>query len=211
MSVPWVFAITVLAGAVVLLGLLQLGLMRRVADVLERAEAALQSSGGLLPQEQGLMPGADVPAAFAAVQVDGQSVDVTSLADSQPAVVLLTSADCEPCHRLLDQLSETGWHETTQLVVVIDAPTPFDDGLRQHDLPVLYQSTSLDVSRALKSNVYPRAFALHQRKVAAPSLIPRDVDDLVAFARHVEADSVSTVHDLATLTTAGGTHESHAH
>lgn len=104
-----------LAIAVLLLGVLQLGLMRRVIAALERVSELGVNSGS--PHGPGLGPGESVPVALA-IAPDGHAVDVGELSRVGPITVLLASAECEPCHLVLAALADQGWEEAAALAVV---------------------------------------------------------------------------------------------
>ncbi len=183
MSTPWVLVIMSLAVVVSILAFLQLGLMRRVLDLLEGLTT--EQAAGVMPHDRGLRPGDAVPEARA-FKPDGQSVDVSALSHRGPEIVLLASAECEPCHQLLGGLSESGWQADARLIIVVDEPTAHDSDLSRHGMLILTDSPSTGVERALQSSVYPRAFALHRGRVVAPAVIPGSVDDLVALARRLD-------------------------
>lgn len=186
MTLQGTLALSALAVVVALLALLQLGLMRRVLRVLEQiAEAQTE----FLPQDRALAAGAVMLEAWATDAKD-QRVNVTELSRGDPIIILLTSADCEPCHHLLNQLAESGWSEQVQLVVVIDAPSSVESSLRDQGLVILHDSQDASVERALQSNVFPRAFAVQHARVSAPSVIPGSARDLAVLAQNASASRV---------------------
>lgn len=155
MTGPWIAAFAVLAGCVILLGLIVLGLMRRILPALEAAESRVPVPFELL---DGLAPGAVFPPIDMTDEA-GRAVAVTELAGA-PFVLALLTRDCEPCRRLADWMREVDPSHLGVPVVVLATDEPGRDGLSLPDwIRVLY-SADHSLPSALHVNTYPFAFAI---------------------------------------------------
>jgi hypothetical protein len=150
---PWIAAFAALWICVLVVGLLALGLMRRVIGVLEAAE-----SRGIPEMElsSGLQPGTRLPA-VELWDEDRRTVGLTDLA-GQRFVLLLLTHGCEPCRELARSLERFELLRRDVPVVVIT-----DESEEAFAIPswvrILYQRDS-DAFEALDVNSYPFAFAI---------------------------------------------------
>lgn len=182
MTDPWILVFGVLTCAVVVLSVLYVGLLRRVSSVLEDAEQAIGRSPAY-PPDMGLRTGEKIDSAVT-TDGSGRQVELTELIAERSAIVLLAAADCDPCHRLLEDVSSQGWaHESVQLIVVLDEPTHLDSVLAAANVAVLYQGAHQSVSRAVRSNIFPHAFAVSRNIVVASPVIPASMEELVRLGK----------------------------
>jgi hypothetical protein len=174
---PWIAAFAALSALVVALFVVVLGLVSRVATVLEQAEARLREPP-VMPAD-GLAPGSLVPE-FQASDAGGRPVLGSSLR-GQPSIYLLLSQGCEPCQQLAAKLRASDRTLAARLVAVVDAPA----GPSTLELPtgitVLYDHHGV-VGRAFASIGTPHAFAVDGDGRVVASAVPGSVDDLDALA-----------------------------
>lgn len=171
MSAAWITVVAVLWAFVIVLGSVVIGILRRIAPILERAEAR----GAETPSMTGLPIGSPVPV-FAAQEVDGRAFTEAELGGSRTLVLFLGSS-CQACDRFVFDLEAGATPDLsdTKLVVVSDAD---DAGAIAESAEV---TVVLDVARsvadAFESNLVPQAFVVEDGKVAASGR-PNDWDGL---------------------------------
>ena len=157
MTGPWIAAFSALAALVVVLGLVLLGLVRRIAEVLEEAESRLRSQPQIMDLG-GLAPGTRVPP-FDLSDAQGAIVSFAELG-GEPFIAAILSPGCAPCKTLAEELGGAGDADLGASLVVITEDSaegralPLPSGLR-----VLYQRDEA-ASHALETKAYPFAFAL---------------------------------------------------
>lgn len=178
MSAPWIAAfaalwLVVVAGAVVFLGFL-----RRAVSVLEASESRLRGSS--LPIG-GASPGTTIPT----FEVRNDRGDLVRSEDltATSAVFLFASADCQPCHSLLEQLNRAGWEAAEVPLVAVLNDSAEDRAITfGHGVIALYQSER-KAAAAFESIATPQAFAVDSNGVVIDSRVPQSIDDLRRLAR----------------------------
>lgn len=154
MSSAWIAAFVVTWVVFLAMATIVLGMLKRTASVLERAEALLVSQGGL-----GGVTVGSVIRPFEACESDGTPVDSSDLIKI-PTIVLFLEPGCGTCRQLVEQLDGVGDAiDGVPLVVVMDDTTaghayPFPAGLR-----VIYQPDGV-VSRVFENIATPQAFVV---------------------------------------------------
>lgn len=189
MSGFWIVALLCLWAFAVVLGLLVLGLLRRIAPILERAEAMASSTAA----SPGLPPGSALPP-FEVVSGDGRKLKSSDLVGS-PFVLLFVSSGCAPCKRLGEEMRRA--NEGSLVVDVVVVADQSDAGI---DFPeweyatLAYQSEG-QVSRALGSSATPHAFAIGSSGVVVAAGFPNTLNQLKALANQArEGGDVPTTH-----------------
>lgn len=179
-----VVAIVVLWVAVVTLGFVLLGLVRRVSEALEVVRQQLELLNGHTPVPEdfgGLSVGSFV-SGLATSDLPGSSgADV--LLKGRILVVFMES-DCEPCEDFARQLGGLG--DTVggvPVVMIVDGETQ-DRGWLPQGVWTLPQ-WNRRVSRAFKNIASPQAFALEEGRVIGKS-IPSSIGDLERLAQEFE-------------------------
>ena len=178
----WIAAFVALTLLVALLAVVQVGLLRRVTAVIERAEAAVRSSGDLAAD--GLPPGARIQP-FAATSLEGRPVR----SDDFPgeSVWLLMSAGCGPCQVLAADLRRGGPDGAglgMPLRVLLDS----GHDAQELDLPAWVEILvhgDQAAARSFRTTGTPHAFASADGVVTAQTVPNRmaDLRRLVAQAR----------------------------
>ncbi len=191
--------VTVLVIAVLGLGVLVLGLIRRVTTVLEGAERQLRAAGTRASVLGGLPPGSPVPP-YRAVDRQGTPVGAEIL-QGDARLVLFVDAGCDPCMTLLEDLRQTpllGRGGVPILVVATDTPAA-----RRLPFPatatVLFQRDRA-VARAFASEGTPHAFFVDANGIVGRSTIPSRSADLIAlFDSHTDEGTTRAQTLVATL------------
>jgi hypothetical protein len=154
----WIAAFVTLWLVVILIGLVQLGTLRRVAPLLERTESTLREAArGSL---RGLRPGETVPA-FAAEVFGGGTFTEADLQDST-TIVLFLNTSCGSCELLAADL-EAGRVANLDIPLVVVADEP-DDAARfaaGGQAQVLLQENA-SLARAFESDRTPHAFVIDE-------------------------------------------------
>lgn len=180
MSSGWIAAFVALWVIVLVLGLALLGVLRRIGNVLERAEAGL--SGALRPP--GLEPGSPVPA-FEGIDDDGATFGPVDLYGRRSLLVFL-SADCPPCRLLADELRKVGAdHLGAEAIVVVDDSPPGREFAAGLPLRVVYQQAR-GISAAFQSTATPHAFAIDERGVVVDADAPNTLAVLALLAGQLQ-------------------------
>ena len=182
MSGLWIAAFAALTLLVAVLAVVQVGLLRRVTAVIERAETAVRDSGGVA--SDGLQPGARIQP-FPLTSREGRLVR----SDDFPgeSIWLLLSAGCGPCQMLAHDLrrhtaDDAGLGMALRVVLGGEADAS------QLDLPSWVQ-VLLDgdqaAARIFRSSSTPHAFASADGVVKAQSVTNQvaDLRRLAASAR----------------------------
>lgn len=178
MTWPWMAALLSLWIFVLILGLLLLGLLRRVSSFLEGAESRLRGSG-IPPDFGGLTPGSLVPG-FQLRDSEGRRLGSSEVVLS-PMLLLFADPGCEPCEDLLRLMDGSdGQIDGVPYLIVAEDPSetpgfPVPPGAR-----VLYQSGK-DVSALFQNIATPQAFAI-RRSIVVGKTIPQSVEDLKRLA-----------------------------
>lgn len=173
MTGPWQLAFVALATLVLVLGVVVLGLLRRVGAALDRVEQLYDVGSPVL----GLRAGARV-SAFEVSGSDGSRRVLPSDGPGEVFLVLLVGMDCEACTVLLDQLRREQWRAAVPLLVVLpESDRPAAPTLSASGVHVVFQEGTA-ASRAFETNVTPIVYALTSRGVVVERLIPSDVQSL---------------------------------
>lgn len=175
MTGPWMALVLALTVLVIVLGVLVLGLLRRVMPLLESGR-----HGSLPPPAlTGLAAGEKVPP-FQAIEGSGPIDSAVLLAE--PRVVLLMSPSCPPCRSLAAELREEPAvaGELSLLVVMEDSPesraVQLPSGVR-----MLFERDR-EVSDAFRSTAVPQAFAVEAGGVVIRASGVAGIADLRALA-----------------------------
>jgi hypothetical protein len=178
-SGPWIAAVLALWAVVVLLAVLVLGLLRRIAPVLEQAERATRA-GLAMDADLGAPDGTTVPS-FAVVDAAGRSVPFEDVGPAD-RVVLFVDADCPACGAVTAGLAADPATATLPLVVVTGRSTPPSryDALAAIGVPVVGQPDGA-ATTAFAQRAFPLAFAVAGGTVVA-SAVPGSVADLERLA-----------------------------
>lgn len=179
MTAPWIAAFICLWMVALLLVFLQLGWFRRVAFLLEQAEARLQASG-LDPGAQGLASGSSVPQ-FEGADADGTPIRTNELV-GKDVIYLFLSSDCEPCRDLVEDLRK---HEPpierVLLVAVVD-DTPRGRALRLPASVLTVYQRDEAISRAFGTPAAPHAFGVDSAGTIVEKSIPNTAEHLWRLA-----------------------------
>lgn len=164
MTTPWIAAFVGLSVVVVMLGLLVLGMLRRLAPLIERSEQVLSTAERRVAVG-GLPPGTAVPA-FVAEQVEGAAFSASDLRGTT-TIVLFLDSDCKACEELVadlvhDRVPDIG----APLVVVSDERAEARTLARSTDVVVLVDEDR-SLATAFETRVTPQAFVLSDGRVRA--------------------------------------------
>jgi hypothetical protein len=183
MSGLWIAAFAALTLLVLLLAVVQVGLLRRVTAVLERAEAAVRDGGSAAGD--GLAPGARIQP-FVAASLQGRPVRSDEVRGE--SIWLLLSAGCGPCQLLAADLRRApdGAGLGMPLRVLLDS----HDDARELDLPAWIQvlvAGEQAAARSFRTSGTPHAFAANDGVVTAQT-IPNRVADLRRLAARARGE-----------------------
>ena len=177
MSAPWVAAFAALWLVTLLNTALVLGGLRRIANVLERAEARL-------PAEEptfGKAVGSAVDP-FHLVDESGADVPWNGFV-REPTILLFMSTGCVACTDLAGRLRDVDEQvDGVPLVVVMDDSPEARRELLPAGLRVLYQRDGA-ATRALENRATPQAYVLDPSGVVLSRGVPTALDDLHDLAR----------------------------
>ncbi|MHB1242467.1 MAG: peroxiredoxin family protein [Gaiellaceae bacterium] len=180
MSVPWIIAFVALSFVVLIVGLLVVGIQRRLSTVLEAAEAVVRLSGTQFGA--GGLPAGSVVPNFEAYDEHGQPISSAVLL-AEPAIVVFLASDCEPCHRLVAELSVNERVSTlgVDLVIVLSAG---DVGLRlpERDGLTVVSQRDREVANAFDTKAAPHAFAVGAERTIVASGTPNSFGQLEQLA-----------------------------
>jgi hypothetical protein len=165
----WGAAIVSLWLLLVVLAVAQLGLLRKVAPLLDGHHPHDPVPAGLAVGE--------TPGDFEAVDERGVVVGLDTLTGAS-ALVLLSSSGCAPCERLAASLRASSDPWPVTLIVITDGDSlpdlpPWVKVLRQLDR---------SAARAFGTHATPYAFALDHSATVTASAIPTGVAHLRALA-----------------------------
>jgi hypothetical protein len=207
MTGPWLLAFLALAALVLLMAVVQVGILRRVTVLLERAEAAV-AAGGSGAGGDGLNPGARI-APFTASTIDGRRFDSDSVTGE--AMWLLLSAGCGPCQVLAAELAG-GSGERIGMPVVALVGAAGDAA--ELGLPAWVQVVVAADGIAMatfRTSSTPHAFASAGGVVKAQA-IPNRLADLARLAARARGDAtLPAAEPLPDLDELLLRHHAHAH
>jgi hypothetical protein len=194
-TTPWIVAYGVLAATTIFLGLIVIGILRRVVPILDR-----HSEGGLDFGGLGVM--ARVPS----IELDdrqGRSIEFTA-AIQEPTIVLLMESMCGPCRQLSAALRRTDGHvDGIPIIAVLED----SDEARAFPVPdsieTLYGDRAV-VSSAFATAATPYAFTIDEGGVVLERRIANDFDDLKLMARHQKGGDEDPVPRKLLAPTGGG-------
>jgi hypothetical protein len=173
----WIAVVVVLWFLVALLAFLVLGLLRRIAPVLERAEGVIASS--VVPP--GIGVGTKLPR-FELRTSNGEAVTASEFV-GEPFVLLFVSSGCAPCRGLIDDLSGVDTSVlAAELVIVIDQSDVCEIDPLGPKVVVAYQKDH-SVSDAFGTSATPHAFAIDRAGRVAAVGFPNTLDQLVALTQ----------------------------
>jgi cytochrome oxidase Cu insertion factor (SCO1/SenC/PrrC family) len=182
MSGPWIVAFLALWVVVSLSAILLLGVLRRIANVLEQAEAHLSSNPNA--ELAGASPGT-VISAFELRDVKGRIVRSDELL-GKPAIFLFMSAACRPCLTLVEELRDDA-PDTNGVALY----TIFADSAGDRMLPSPARATALyqadrAASKVFQNGATPQAFAVDAAGVVIDSVVPRSTRELWRLAEALQ-------------------------
>lgn len=180
MSTPWIIAFICLWVLVALLGTLTLGVLRRLAPVLERLETTTA------PVEVGVdlmgLPPGQTPAAFTVFDQDGASIDSATLL-RHPSVILFLESGCGPCRAVADEIAGLDVVAEIPLQVVLDDTSLGREFFpRDARVPQFFQP-GRQASAAFRSNASPQAFLLGSDGPVVASSLIGSLADLAELAK----------------------------
>jgi len=195
MTSAWTIAFLALSLLVLLLAVLVVGTLRRIAVVLERAQAELPAASDR-SMTLGISPGSTIPY-FTAEEVGRGAFTSDDLLGS-PAVVLFLGTSCAPCRDLIDDLRAGHVPETAaRLVVVVDASDAAELAVSSH-VTVLAERDK-EVARAFETTATPHGFAVSPDGVVSAVGHPNDWEAVARLAAEFnqggapQTDTISAV------------------
>ena len=182
MSTAWVIAFVVLAAAVIVNLVVVVGLLRRIAPVLEGAERELAQSVGALDVPGGV-PLLGRASPFHVYTHDGLRISSDELL-SETTILLFMEAGCQPCRELISQLHPNGegLDEIPLVIVIPDADAYENLKLDGAHVRIVLQPDRA-ASRAFQTEATPSAFVVYPGGVVLDRLVPRSWADLQLLAR----------------------------
>jgi hypothetical protein len=174
MTTPWLVAFTLLWAFVILVAFVLVGALRRVTNVLEKAETQLAAEGSGV----GVMT---VVPEFELYRRDGTTISSAELV-VEPTIVLFMESSCRPCKQLAVDLD--GFDDKVDevpFVVVLDDTQPAREFPISPGVRVLYERGHA-VSDLFQSVVTPQAFVLDVGGVVLDRKRPRDYSALRQMA-----------------------------
>jgi hypothetical protein len=151
------------------------GTLRRITAVLEQSEARLREAGISGPGPGGLEPGSRLPTFSVRRYRGGWLTDKDIRGD--PALIVLISAACPACSRLLRELKR----DATTLPLAVYVVAENDDevhSLGLQDVPNVVVQPRREVSIALRTSTTPHAFAVDGSGTIVASSTPNTLDQL---------------------------------
>lgn len=176
MSAAWTTAIVALWIAVMLVAIVLLGVLRRVAAVLERAESHLSSAGGV---SLGLPVGSTAED-FRVLSEDGDETRADDLIRA-PTLVLFMEVHCGPCQALAKELDGVG-DELAELAffVVLDQEHGRPEWMPAGVQTVFQQDG--EVSRAFRNDATPQAYVVDDRRLILGKALIGSLSSLTELA-----------------------------
>jgi len=189
MTWPWILAFAVQWVFLLAVGLALLGVVRRLSEFLESAEA--RTRGSLIPSDFGGVQPGDLVADFELFTLDGSLVTSRQLL-AEPIVLLFMEAGCEPCDDLARLMMVDDQWTDWPIVLVLDDVSIVAALEIPGSVRVLVQRERF-VSQAFKNIAAPQAFAMRGHFVVGKE-IPKTVADLKRLGGLVlEGGDVSTL------------------
>lgn len=177
MTGPWVSAFVALWIVVLFMLFLQVGLLRRTAAILERAEGR---SGVWSPASMGVPPGASIPD-FEAADADGSQFESWSQFGRR-AIYLFVEEDCEPCRSLLDDMVRQGTWDIPDVDLITLVEGDLSGLAIPRDLGRLLTQAQ-DVAEKFGTSATPHAFAVDESGIVVEKSIPNSFEELRSLAK----------------------------
>lgn len=179
MSTPWIIAFVVLCVVVVAIGLLTIGILRRISTVLEQAEAVLRLNP-LSVGPGGLAAGSRVPD-FTATDAESHVVTAQDLL-REPCIVLFLSSGCEPCHRLVADLAgaENDDLDVPLVLVIAEGDAALD--IRPSTRIAVAHQREREIADAFDTRATPHAFVVGRDRMVLETATPNSVEQLRTLA-----------------------------
>jgi hypothetical protein len=154
LSRPWILAFLVLSVYALVLGLVLLGVMRRLRPL-------LGSEGPLAKQEvlDGLPLGMSLPP-LALGAAEGEAFSLATLA-GEPFLLLLLMPGCGPCRSLVEDLVQHEGELAAQILAIVEGSGGSDRFPLPADIRVFHEDDGA-ASRELQVNTFPFAFAVDE-------------------------------------------------
>ncbi|MFX0577815.1 TlpA family protein disulfide reductase [Nocardia nepalensis] len=195
MTGPWMITTTLLAVLVIAQATVVVGVLLRIAHRLDRA-ATVRQDGPPHPAPGTRLPQLDL--------TDSNGRPLPSDTHSRlPMVLLLVSADCPPCRRLLDLISTSGDVPAVSVLVVADERKPLEVSLPLWARLAYQRDASL--TRALGADRTPLAIAVAADATVTATRVPTSPADLTQLASSLTPNAESPGAAHPTPHTNGGT------
>lgn len=179
MSWPWIATVVVLWLTLLVVIAVLLGLLRRVAGVLERAEAGIAAGGGI--DFGGASVGSTVPS-FPVSRANGESASFPELLEAT-SIAILMGADCGPCRELLADLrAEPGVLDGVPVKVLLEDSPESRSLVDGTAVDVLYVHDRA-AAKAFASDATPHAFTVFPGGIVLDRRVPNGLHDLREMAR----------------------------
>ena len=181
MSIGWIALVLVLWIVVLVLAVMVVGILRRVAPLLERVGDASSLPSPFAPL--GLPPGSRLPA-FHARTLNNERFTADELL-GRTAIVLFLDGNCSACRMLEDDMWQSGIVEVdTHLYIVVSDES---EALRLTGLEatILLQRDNA-VTRAFASNATPHAFGVSADGFVLANETPNTAAGLRRIAEQLE-------------------------
>lgn len=176
MTVAWKIAFVAQSLAIVLLGFLLLGLLRRVMPALEGAAGQIaHTSDSLAPL--GLQPGS-TPEPFTVLDNAGKPATLNDFLARTATLVVFMSHDCAPCVAIASELTRLGPPPENKGLVVIEPHVAQARPLTLVSWLSSYRDDQSAAVTAFRTNATPHAFLLDAHGVVRRNFIPRSAHDL---------------------------------
>ena len=170
MSGPWIGAFVVLWLVTLLNTAVVLGGLRRIVNVLERAEARLPAEASA----SGAAVGSAIDP-FDLVDEEGRELSWTELVQER-TIFLFMSKRCTACDELARRLGSQQHVDGVPLVVVMDDAEAGREGLPP-GLRVLYERDGA-ATRALGNRATPQAYVVDRSGVVLGRTVPATLEEL---------------------------------
>lgn len=181
MTAPWIAALVVLWILVLSLAIVCLGLLRRIAPVLERAETSLAGFPIEL-QPGGLEAGSSLPT-FSARTLDGVAFTDEEMRGHESIAIFFESG-CPACRALEAELRAADVAALGLPIYVVVRESEETAAFAALKVDVIVDEDN-SVKRAFRSNVAPHAFAISADGVVTASGTPNTFDGLRLLAHEL--------------------------
>lgn len=175
MTTPWILAFVALAAFVALVGMLVLGLVRRITPLLEESQELIASASRRLTIG-GLPPGSTVPW-FTTEEVGGGALTREELRGDS-SVVLFLDEGCKPCELLVADLQSGNAPDIDARLVVVSSAREAAERLARSNDVIVVADDERSVARAFENVVSPQAFVVDEHVMVLKSATPNTWDEL---------------------------------